>query len=421
MISTESAPISDGLRACDRIDVDVAVIGGGMTGLAAANALAGAGVAVLVVDPVPFPDATALPFDGRVTAIARASRSLLAGTRIWPHLADDAEPIRAIEVGEQHSPRRVHYDHQEVGSEPLGHIVENRVIRSGLIAGLLALEGKDLTLAVPDKVETVAFERDWVSLRLAGGREARCRLVVAADGRNSPTRTAADIKAMRWAYEQTGIVATIAHERPHGGLAVERFFPSGPLAILPMTGNRSSIVWAAEQTLAEAVVRLPDDAFLGEFGERFGTDLGEIDLAGPRWHYPLSMSQAERYTAERLILIGDAARAIHPIAGQGWNLALRDVGALAELVVDALRLGLDPGGAQVIGRYDRWRRFDSLALIAITDGLNRLFANDLLPLRLAREIGLNLVEHTPPLKRFFMRHAMGLVGDLPRLMRGEVL
>jgi 2-octaprenyl-6-methoxyphenol hydroxylase len=242
-----------------------------------------------------------------------------------------------------------------------------------------------------------------------------------AEGRQSQTRAAAGIGVMRWDYDQTGMVATIGHALPHHGLAIERFFASGPFAILPMTGNRSSIVWAAEQTLAEAVVRLPDDAFLGEFGERFGTDLGEIDLAGPRWHYPLSMSQAERYTAERLILIGDAARAIHPIAGQGWNLALRDVGALAELVVDALRLGLDPGGAQVIGRYDRWRRFDSLALIAITDGLNRLFGNDLLPLRVVRELGLGVVERIVPLKQFFMRHAMGVLGDLPRLMRGEAL
>ena len=188
-----------------------------------------------------------------------------------------------------------------------------------------------------------------------------------------------------------------------------------------MTGRRSSIVWAAEDLLARELIGLDDDDFMAELGERFGDQLGALRLTGPRWHYPLSMTQARRYTGRRLALVGDAAHAIHPIAGQGWNLALRDVAALAELLVDAKRLGLDPGSAAVLARYERWRRFDSLALIAITDGLNRLFGNDLLPLRLARELGLGLVERIGPLKQFFMRHAMGLLGDLPRLMRGEAL
>ena len=226
---------------------------------------------------------------------------------------------------------------------------------------------------------------------------------------------------MRWNYHQTGIVATIAHQKPHHGLAVERFFPHGPLAILPMKGKRSSIVWAAEKDLADSLVSLSDEDFIEELAERFDHRLGTIALAGERFHYPLSMAQANRYTDRRLALVGDAARAIHPIAGQGWNLAVRDVAALAELTIDALRLGLDPGARSVLARYERWRRFDSLALIAITDGLNRLFANDVLPIRMAREWGLALVQRTPPLKRFFMHHAMGLVGDLPRLMRGEPL
>jgi 2-octaprenyl-6-methoxyphenol hydroxylase len=188
-----------------------------------------------------------------------------------------------------------------------------------------------------------------------------------------------------------------------------------------MTGRRSSIVWAAEDRLAQTLIELDDDDFMGELGERVGDALGALTLAGPRWHYPLSMTQARRYTGRRLALVGDAAHAIHPLAGQGWNLALRDVAALAELVVDARRLGLDPGGAGVLARYERWRRFDSLALIAITDGLNRLFGNDALPLRIARALGLGRVERIGPLKQFFMRHAMGVLGDLPRLMRGEAL
>jgi 2-octaprenyl-6-methoxyphenol hydroxylase len=226
---------------------------------------------------------------------------------------------------------------------------------------------------------------------------------------------------MRWDYDQTGMVATIGHALPHRGLAIERFFGSGPFAILPMTGNRSSIVWAADNRLARDLIGLDDAEFMDELAERFGDQLGALELVGPRWHYPLSMVQAEHYTAGRLALVGDAARAIHPIAGQGWNLALRDVEALAELVIDARRLGLDPGSGHVLARYERWRRFDSLALIAITDGLNRLFGNDLLPLRLARELGLGLVERVAPLKQIFMRHAMGVLGDLPRLMRGEAL
>jgi 2-octaprenyl-6-methoxyphenol hydroxylase len=260
-----------------------------------------------------------------------------------------------------------------------------------------------------------------VEIALEGGLEARAPLLVAAEGRASATRATAGIGTTRWDYAQTGIVATIAHERPHGGLAVEQFFPAGPLAMLPMTGRRCSIVWAAADSLARELIVLPDEAFVEELGDRVGDRLGRLALAGPRWHYPLSMVQAERYVDRRLALVGDAARGIHPIAGQGWNLALRDVAALAELAVEAKRLGLDPGSAAVLARYARWRRFDSLALIAITDGLNRLFANDLFPLRLARELGLGRVERVGPLKHFFMRHAMGLLGDLPRLMRAEAL
>jgi len=315
----------------------------------------------------------------------------------------------------------VHYDHREVGHAPLGHIVENRVIRQALLARARALEGAALTILAPARLEAVERHAAGATVRLADGPACRAALVAAADGRTSPLRAAAGIDVLRWRYEQTGLVATIAHARPHRGIALERFFPSGPLAILPMTGNRCSIVWAVADELARDLIALDDEAFMEELAERFGDTLGALALAGPRWHYPLAMVQARRYTDRRLALVGDAAHTIHPIAGQGWNLALRDVAGLAELVVDARRLGLDPGGAGVLVQYERWRRFDSLALIAITDGLNRLFANDVLPLRLARELGLGLVERIPPVKRFFMRHAMGVVGDLPRLMRGEPL
>ena len=401
-------------------EFDLIVAGGGMTGLALACAAAGAGVRVLLLEQRALPDTTAPPFDGRVTAIARGSRHLLQGTGIWPHLAEEAQPILDIEVGERHSPLTVHYDHRAVGGGPLGHIVENRVVRRALLSRLTELRGDALEIAGPERWQRVE-RREAVEVALASGRRVRARLLAAADGRGSPLRDLAGIGLTRWNYQQTGIVATVAHAEPHRGRAFERFFATGPLAMLPMQGNRSSIVWAADDRLARGLIALDDDEFIAELADRFGDRYGALALAGPRWHYPLSMVQARRYTERRLALVGDAARAIPPIAGQGWNLAVRDVAALAELVVDARRLGLDPGGSYVLGRYERWRRFDSLALIGITDGLNRLFANDLLPLRLARELGLGAVERIPPLKRFFMRHAMGLLGDLPRLMRGEAL
>jgi 2-octaprenyl-6-methoxyphenol hydroxylase len=400
---------------------DLIIAGGGMTGLALACTVAGANVPVLLIEQRPLPDTTALAFDGRVTAIARGSRHLLEGIGIWPYLVEEAQPILDIEVGERHSPLTVHYDHRAVGGEPLGHIVENRVIRRALLRRLAELSTGALEVAAPERWARIGRRTDLVDIALASGQRVRARLLAAADGRGSPLRDLVGIGVTRWNYRQTGIVATVAHAKPHRGRAFERFFATGPLAMLPMLGNRSSIVWAADDRLARELIALGDQDFIGELADRFGDRYGALELAGPRWHYPLAMAQARRYTDRRLVLVGDAARTIHPIAGQGWNLALRDVAALAELVVDAKRLGLDPGGSYVLQRYERWRRFDSLALIGITDGLNRLFANDLLPLRLARELGLGAVERIPPLKRFFMRHAMGLLGDLPRLMRGEAL
>jgi 2-octaprenyl-6-methoxyphenol hydroxylase len=400
---------------------DLVIIGGGLTGLALACATAGAALRVLLVERQPLAATVAPPFDGRVTAVAQGSRHLLEAISVWPALAGEAQPIRDIRVGERHSPLTVHYDHRAVGDQPLGHIIENRLLRGALLRRAEQLAATTLTLAAPAQLERLECRDSQARLRLRGGDEIAGALVAVAEGRASPTRAAQGIEILRWDYRQTGIVATIAHERPHRGLAVERFFPDGPFAILPMTGRRSSIVWAAHDQLARELIGLADDDFMAELGERFGDQLGALTLAGPRWHYPLSMIQAQRYTRTRLALVGDAAHAIHPIAGQGWNLALRDVAALAELLVDAKRLGLDVGGPAVLARYERWRRFDSLALIAITDGLNRLFGNDLLPLRVVRELGLGLVERVGPLKQFFMRHAMGLLGDLPRLMRGETL
>ena len=406
-----------GSRSVERHDL--IVLGGGLTGLALTAAVGGAGFRVAVVERAALAELVAAPYDGRVTAVAAGAERFLRAIGIWDLVEPAAEPIRDIVVREGFSPIRVHYDHRAIGDRPLGSIIENRVLRSALLERARTLA--NVTLVSPAQVDALDLRPSRVEAALANGRRLSAPLVAACEGRQSSTRERAGIGIRRWAYGQTGIVCTLQHAQPHCGLAVERFFPDGPFARLPMTEDRCSIVWALEDTLAQAVLSLNDTAFLGEVAERFGGDLGKLALEGPRWSYPLELTMAERYTGTRLALVGDTARAIHPIAGQGWNLALRDVAALAEVVVDRLRLGLDPGDELALERYAAWRRFDGLALMAVTDGLNRLFANDLLPVRLAREAGLALVDRVPPAKRFFMRHAMGLMGDLPRAMRGEAL
>ena len=398
---------------------DLLVLGGGLTGLALAAAVGGAGYQVLVVERDRYPRMLAGPYDGRATAVARGSKRLLDALGVWPAILPHAEPIREILVAEAESPVEVRYDSMELDGEPLGWIVENRRIREALLGRVRELPAVRLF----EGEEVAGIHRDAFAARLAlaSGRRLSAPLLAICEGRLSRSRERLGIGARRWDYGQTGIVCTLRHERPHGGVAVERFFPDGPFAVLPMPGDRSSIVWALEDGLAAAMRELDDAVFAAEVAERFGDRLGAVSVEGRRWYYPLVLVWSERYTDWRVALVGDTARGIHPISGQGWNLALRDVAAVAETVVERLRLGLDPGEPAALESYEAWRRFDSLALVAITDGINRLFANDLLPLRLARNLGLALVERLPPAKRFFMRHAMGMVGDLPRLMRGEPL
>ncbi len=396
--------------------VELVVVGGGPTGLALACALGSDGRSVLLVERRDLGALVEPDQDGRVTAIARGSKLLLDGIGVWSRCVDRAGPILDIVVGEGGSPVSVHYDHRAVDKEPLGWIVENRVLRQALVARLAELPS--VRVAAPAEIVRLERGAAVATLELADGAVYEAALIAAAEGRRSSTREAAGIGVRTWSYGQTGLVATFAHPRPHGGVAIERFFPDGPFAMLPMSGDRSSLVWAAAEELARALQALDDDAFAAEVQARLGDHLGDLSPVGRRFAYPLGLAWADAYTARRLVLVGDTARAIHPIAGQGWNLALRDVGAVAETVVDRLRLGLDPGDALALERYDAWRRFDSLALVAVTDGINRLFANDSLPLKLLRNLGLAMVERTPLAKGFFMRHAMGLVGNLPRLMRG---
>lgn len=394
-------------------------MGGGLTGLTLAIACAEAGIDTVVVDREDPATMLAAPYDGRTTALAYGSQQVLAGIGLWPHLAAEAEPILEIRVADAGAPLFLHYDHREVGDHPLGWIVENRALRRALFAR--ARELPALLHLAPLAVEAVSYAGSGAVAQLGDGRRVRAGLVAACDGRGSPLREAAGIKVLTWKYRQTGIVCTVRHEAPHRGVAVEHFLAAGPFAILPMTGNRSSIVWTEDAALAPRLMALDDAGFLAELGRRFGDFLGALALEGPRWSYPLSLLHASRYTAPRLALLGEAAHVIHPIAGQGLNLGIRDIAALAELAVDARRLGLDIDRPEVLERYERWRRFDTVLLAAVTDGLNRLFSNRIAPLVLARDIGLAAVDRLPPLKRFFMRHAMGLVGELPRLVRGERL
>lgn len=416
-------------RTSKAADCEVLIVGGGMVGLTLGLTLAGAGVEVIVVDredPATVQDAA---FDGRASAIARGSQQALAGAGLWDAMAPSAQPILDIRVtdgrvGTGASSLFLHYDHREVGEGPLGLIIENREVRRALHAEV-ARRGH-LQLLVPQQVADLERGPSGIEARLADGRRLRARLAVAAEGRGSPLRDAAGIRTTKWSYPQAGIVCTVAHEQPHHGVAHEHFLPAGPFAMLPMTDaedgtHRSSIVWTERRDLAPAMMALEPEDFAAEIARRFGGSLGRLEAIGGRWSYPLSLLHAERYVDRRLALIGDAAHAIHPIAGQGLNLGLRDVAALAEAVVDARRLGLDLGEAGVLARYERWRRLDTLMLIAATDGLNRLFSNDLAPLRLVRDLGLAAVNRMPPLKRLFMGHAMGLAGDLPRLIRGEAL
>ncbi len=401
------------------LTTEVAVVGGGLAGLSLACALGTAGVPTLCVDSESPESQSAPGFDLRTTALAHCAKQVLAGAGVWPHLAEEAQPINDIRVVDQGSPLFVHYDHRAIGQEPFGYVLDNAVIRTGLFRRTAELPA--ITHLAPAAVRSVERGALGAQLTLTDGRRIQARLVVGADGRGSMVRHSAGIKMPRRAYDQTALICNIGHEFPHHGVAVESFTPNGPFAVLPLTRNRSSIVWSERGERARLYAKLPDDAFTAELQRRVGDFLGKIHLASGRAAYPLSIMLAERMIDQRLALIGETIHAIHPIAGQGLNLSLRDVAALAEVVVDQYRVGLDVGAVDVLERYQRWRRFDTLLLAGVCDSLVHLFSNDLPPLRIARQLGLGAVNRMPTLKAFFMRHAMGMVGQLPRLIAGQPL
>ena len=401
---------------------DILISGGGMVGLPLGLALAQGGLKVVIADAASPARALDPAFDGRVSALAYASVRMLTALGVWEQLSPHAQPIREIlvtdgQAGKSASPFSLHFDAQEVGSEALGYIAENRHIRGALHAA--AARQSNLELLAPASVKSLTVEADRAVARLASGEEISAALVIAADGRDSPLRGQMGVQVIGWSYPQTGIVATVEHEHPHNGVAYEHFLPSGPFAILPMTGNRSSLVWTEDKKKAPGLLALDETGFNAELSRRFGSHLGQTKSAGPRWSYPLSFHLARDFVGARFALAGDCAHGIHPIAGQGLNLGLKDAAALAEVLLDAGRLGRDIGALDTLKRYERWRRFDSFALAASTDALNRLFSNDIAPLRHLRDLGLGIVDSIGPARRFFMRHAGGDIGKLPRLMKGE--
>jgi 2-octaprenyl-6-methoxyphenol hydroxylase len=404
------------------VKYDVVVGGAGFAGLALAIALRqalGDAFTVTVADPalknVPSRDP-------RASAIAAAARRLFEAIEVWGAVEGQAQPILDMVVTDSKlddavRPTFLTFAGEVEEGEPFAHMIENRLLIDALVAKAKAL-GIDLRA---DTVKSFAHTAKGIDVTLGDGETLAARLLVGADGARSHIREAAGIASHGWNYDQSAIVCTVAHEREHEGRAEEHFLPAGPFAILPLTGKRSSIVWTESAREAERIVALPDGEFRDELEKRFGLQLGDIEVMGARRAFPLGLFTARSFIAERLALIGDAAHIIHPIAGQGLNMGLRDVAALAEAVADAARLGLDIGGPDVLARYQRWRRFDTMTMGMATDGLNRLFSNRSDVLRLIRDVGLGLVERMPPLKRLFIREAAGFTGEVPKLLRGEAL
>lgn len=403
-------------------DADILIVGGGLNGPALALALAHSGHRVIVIDALAETVRRNAAFDGRSYALALTSQRLLQAIGIWEQVSDTAQPILEIKVtdgiaGRGPSPFWMHFDHAEIEEGPMGFMVEDRYLRRAFLDAMAA--EPEITHVSGKAVVGQDTSGTTAAVTLNDGTTLRGLLVVGSDGRQSGTAARAGIKRTGWRYGQTALVCAIAHEEPHHGIAHQFFMPNGPLAILPLKGDRSSIVWSESEAMAAQINALDDSGYLEALRPRFGNFLGKISLAGKRFSYPLELTLANSFVADRVALIGDAAHGVHPIAGQGLNAGLRDVAALAETLTLAKRRGEDIGAPDVLARYQQWRRFDTATLALATDAFNRLFSNDNPLLRLGRDLGMGVVNSLPGLRRSFIREAAGLTGDLPRLMQGK--
>jgi len=403
-------------------DADILIVGGGLNGPALALALSRAGLTSCVIDAAPQTVLAEAGFDGRSYALALGSVRLLRNLGLWGGLAERAQPMREIKVSDGRagegalSPFHLHFDSGEMEEGAMGQMVEDRHLRAALLSAIAA--DPRIETRYEARVVAQVTTNQSAQVTLATGELLTGQMVIGADGRKSGTAERAGIKRMGWDYGQTALVCAITHERPHHGIAHQFFMPPGPLAILPLAGNRSSIVWSETHANAAAFHALSDADYLAMLRPRFGDFLGAIALDGGRYTYPLNLTVAERFIAPRMALVGDAAHGMHPIAGQGLNAGLRDVAALAQVLSEARGRGEDISSELVLRRYEQWRRFDTAALALTTDLTNRLFSNDNPLLRLVRDVGMGAVNAVPSLRRGLMREAAGLTGDLPKLMRG---
>lgn len=403
---------------------DVAIVGGGLAGMTLAALLGGAGLRVALVERQSLQTLLEPVRDTRTTALSWSSRQVLDAAGLWQPLAPYAAAMTDIRVADKDSRIALHYSAADVQAEAFGYVVDNHVLRRVQAERIAALD--TVEVVGPAEVSGMSVEGQHATLQLAGGAALRARLVVGADGRNSLLRRLAGIDSIGWPYRQTALSFNMAHEHPHNGLAVEHFMPTGPFAALPLTDledgtHRSAIVWSEKPRRAEALLKLPPEDFARVLQGVVGEHLGRVRVLGKPVGWPLHFQHAYRYAAPRLALVSEAAHALHPIAGQGLNLGMRDLAVLAELIVDRARLGLDIGDAALLARYERWRRGDVTLLAMVTDGLTRLFSTDFAPVRIGRRLGLGAVGQLPRLKRMLIHSAMGTGGNAPRLVRGEAL
>ncbi len=400
----------------------ILIVGGGLNGTTLALALAQNGFQVVLVDRMSVDLRSDPGFDGRGYSLALASVRMLTALGIWSRVAKYSQPILDIKVsdgraGEGAAPWYLHFNHTEIEEGPMGFMLEDRYLRRALLEAVA--ESGNVTHLTDDTVIGHTVSSGRVQTTMQSGKMITSQLIIGCDGRQSQVARRAGITRTGWEYHQTSLVCAIQHELPHNGCAHQFFMPSGPLAILPLPGNKSSIVWTETTENAREISALCDEDYLPCLRPCFGDFLGEIKLAGKRFSYPLGLSLAQSFVSERLALVGDAAHGMHPIAGQGLNMGLRDVAALTEVLTDAGRLGEDTGALNVLERYQQWRRFDTATMAAATDGVNKLFSNDNPLVRTLRDWGLGTVNAFPSVRRGFIRQAAGLSGDLPKLMRGQ--